>query len=289
MRSYRGILCSALFATAMPAAAQTPEYETTNVADGVYQFRWRSHNGFLVATPAGFVVVDPIATDAAARFAEEIRRLAPSQPLVAVVYSHDHADHATGAGVLRSALGAPEAPIIAHVNAVPKVRAAADENLPVPDSTFTDRLALEPGGRRIELHYVGPSHSDNMIVAYVPDARVAFAVDFVSNDRVGYRDLPDYHFPEFFDSLDRLLAIPFETIVFGHGPPGDRAAVERQVAYYRDLRAAVEDAVRRGLTEDQAAEQVRLPQYASWGGYDDWFPLNVRAIHRWLSGGAGAP
>ena len=29
-------------------------------------------------------------------------------------------------------------------------------------------------------------------------------------------------------------------------------------------------------------EQVRLDDYADWGQYEDWFPLNVGAIYRWL-------
>ena len=114
------------------------------------------------------------------------------------------------------------------------------------------------GGRWIELHYLGPSHTDNIAVGYIPDVAVAFAVDFVSNDRPGYQDLATWHFPEFFDAVSGLLGIPFETIVFGHGPPGDRTAIQRQIAYYDDLTAAVRDAVANGLTEDEAAESVRL-------------------------------
>ena len=93
-----------------------------------------------------------------------------------------------------------------------------------------------------------------------------------------------FHFPEFFTSLSRLLELDFETVVFGHGPPGDRAAVRRQIDYYDDLRTAVLHAVAEGLTEDQAADQISLPEYASWVQYEAWLPLNVRAIYRWIAG-----
>ncbi|GIW53053.1 MAG: hypothetical protein KatS3mg081_2408 [Gemmatimonadales bacterium] len=262
--------------------AQAPEYETTRIADGVYQFRYRTHNAFFVIAGDGVVAVDPISVEAASRYVQEIRRVAPGAKLHAVVYSHDHADHATGANVLRRELG-PDAPIIAHVAAHAKIAAASNPDLPPPTLTFSDRLALHFGGRVIELHYLGKSHSDNMIVVLLPAERIAFAVDFVSNDRVGFRDLPDYYFPDLFDALARLEQLPFDRIVFGHGPPGDKRAVVRQRRYYADLREAVEQAVRRGLSEDQAAREVRLPQYESWGGYGDWFPLNVRAMYRWLA------
>jgi glyoxylase-like metal-dependent hydrolase (beta-lactamase superfamily II) len=138
----------------------------------------------------------------------------------------------------------------------------------------------------VELHYLGRSHTDNMLVGFVPDAGVVFAVDFVSNDRVGFQQLPGYYFPDLFDALTGLLNLPFTTVVFGHGADGDRASIQRQVAYYDDLRAAVRRAIAQGLTEDQAAAQVRLDAYARWGQYEAWFPMNVRAMYRALSAGS---
>lgn len=262
---------------------QAAPFENTRIGEGIYQFRWQAHNGFFVVTPAGVVAFDPISSPAAAQYAEEIKRVAPGQPLLAVVYSHDHADHATGAPVLRRSMGNEHAPIIAHELAYAKVKAAGSAELPPPEVTFRDTLVLRYGGRTIELHYLGKNHSDNMIVAYLPAERVAFAVDFVSNDRVGYRDLPDYHFPDFFTSLERLQQLDYQTIVFGHGPPGDRASVDRQIRYYTDLRNAVERAVSQGWSEDRAAQEVKLPAYEKWGSYADWFPLNVRAVYRWAA------
>ncbi|HXV87376.1 MAG TPA: MBL fold metallo-hydrolase [Gemmatimonadales bacterium] len=267
----------------LPAVAQAPRHETTAVANGVYQFRWQGHNGFFVVTSAGVVAVDPISAEAAATYAAEIKRVAPGASLLAVVYSHDHADHATGATVLRRAMGNERAPIFAQDLALPKIRAANAPDLPPPDSTFADRKILQYGGRTVELRYLGKSHSDNMLVVYLPQDRVVFAVDFVSNDRMGYRDLPDYHFPEFFTALERLQQMDYQTIVFGHGPPGDKATVDRQIRYYADLRAAVDQAVRQGWSEDRAAAEVKLPAYERWGSYVEWFPLNVRALHRWLA------
>ena len=273
---------------AAPLAAQQPKFETTTIADGVYQFRWQTHNAFFVVTDAGVVAVDPISLEAAAAYAAEIKRVAPGKPLRAIVYSHHHADHATGAAVLRRALGGT-APIIAHANAQPRIVAQPDTALPPPDVTFADRLTLHDRDRPVELRFLGRTHSDNMIVAYLPRQQIVFAVDFVSNDRVGYRDLPDSFFPDVFDTLRRLQEIDYQRVVFGHGPPGDRAAVDRQVRYYGDLRAAVSAAIARGASEDDAARTVQLPRYRQWDGYAEWFPLNVRGVYRGLAPAKRAP
>lgn len=276
------VLC--VLAGASSLAGQT-DYETTEIADGIHQFRWAGHNGMFLVTDDGVVVFDPIESEPARRFAREIRRIAPGLPVASIVYSHSDADHATGARALLDEMGQAEAPIIAHENAVDPIRNRADPEQPLPTVTFSERMAFRVGGRQVELHYFGPSHTDNMLVAYIPDAAVAFTVDYVANDRMGYQELPGWHFPDFFDAVSSLLTLPFEMIVFGHGPPGDRASIHRQIAYWDDLTVAVRDAVARGWSEEQAAGEIRLPQYASWDRYDDWFPMNVRAVYRWISDG----
>ena len=260
------------------------EISHTEVADGIYQLNAGSHNAFFVDTDGGVVAFDPISLETAAGFAVAIRSAAPDKPLAAIVYSHSDADHATGAPVLRQAFGG-DVPVIAQENALPILMERGDPDLPPPDLTFADNLTLRFGGRAIELHYLGPSHTDNLLVALVPDQGVLFAVDFVSNDRVGYRDLPGWHFDDLYVALDRLMEIPFETVVFGHGAVGDRSTIERQLAYYADLRDAVQRAVDDGLSEEEAMEQVHLDDYAHWGQYEDWFPMNVGAVYRWLAGG----
>jgi len=269
-----------------PAAAtdQGIEVSHAEVAEGVYQLNAGSHNAFFVDTDGGVVAFDPISIEAAVGLAVAIRSAAPDKPLAAIVYSHSDADHATGAPVLRQAFGG-DVPIIAQENAFPIIVAGDNPDLPPPDLTFADEMTLRFGGRAIELHYLGPSHTDNLLVALVPDAGVLFAVDFVSNDRVGYRDLPGWHFDDLYVALDRLMELPFETVVFGHGAVGDRGTIERQLAYYADLRDAVQAAVDEGLSEEEAMAQVRLDDYAHWGQYEAWFPMNVGAVYRWLAGG----
>lgn len=281
MRSMSSIGVAVLFGFSQLSAQVS--FETTEIADGVYQFRWESHNAMFLVTDDGVVVFDVIEVEPARQLAREIQRIAPGASIAAIVYSHSDADHSTGATALLDAMGQASAPIIAHEKAVAPIRARASADQPLPTMAFARRMTFQVGGRPVELHYLGPSHTDNMIVPFLPDVGVAFAVDFVSKDVVGFRDLPGWQFPDFFDAMSALLRLPFDTIVFGHGPAGDRASVLRQIAYYDDLTAVVRDALARGWSEDEAADRIDLPQYSAWGQYDAWFPLNVRGVYRWLS------
>jgi len=283
----RVLLTAALVASAVTFAPSVgvaqAAWETTEVTLDLYRFRWQNHNAMFLVTEDGVVVFDPIGVDAATQMASEIQRIAPGAPLAAIVYSHSDADHTTGAAALMTAMNQSGVTIIAHELAVAPIQERSDPAQPLPTVTFAERMELRIGGREIELYYLGLGHTDNMIVPFIADAGVAFAVDFVAHVRMGYQDLAGWYVPELFTSISSLLTIPFDTIIFGHGPNGDRASIHRQIEYYDDLTWAVRDALDRGWIEDQAVGEIRLEQYSDWDQYATWFPMNVRGIYRWLA------
>lgn len=273
-----GFLFSGLSIAAPYSAGQPTEHETRRIADDVYMFRFRSHNSLFVVTGEGVIAFDPISTEAARIYREEIARVTP-QPVRTIVYSHHHADHITGAAELSET-----AAIIAHAGCHERLAAAPNPEIRLPTQTFTDEMTLNRGNTTVRLVYLGRNHSDNSIVAVLPRQELIFAVDFVSRQRVGYRDLPDYYFPDLWESLERLQQIDYRTAVFGHGEPGTKADVYAQLGYWADLRRAVQSVLQAGLSEEEAVETISLPDYANWGGYADWFGMNVRALYRHYAG-----
>lgn len=79
--------------------------------------------------------------------------------------------------------------------------------------TFSDRVFIDLGGKRIELIYTGKNHSDNSLVVLLPQDRLLFAVDFIPVETVAYRALPDAYPDEWIDSLKRVEGLEFDTLV----------------------------------------------------------------------------
>jgi hypothetical protein len=48
---------------ALPAVAQEPDFETTEIADGVYKYRYQFHNSLFVVGPEGVIAFDPISSE----------------------------------------------------------------------------------------------------------------------------------------------------------------------------------------------------------------------------------
>jgi glyoxylase-like metal-dependent hydrolase (beta-lactamase superfamily II) len=260
-------------------------------ADDSYAFVNSGYISLFIVTEEGVIATDPGSQSGPER-AEAYRAAIASvtdQPVRYLVYSHDHADHATGGEVF-----ADTATFISHRNAVEKLAALNDPRTPVPEIAFTDQLTIELGGKTIELYYTGRNHSDNSIVLLYPERRLLFAVDFIPVNTLLFQNLPDAYPEEWIESLSWIEEnLDFDVLVPGHPPlPGTKANVTAVRQYLEDLMAAVRAAQDQGLADNspEMIEAVRTelePTYGTWGMFTEWLPLNVEGLLRiWAETGA---
>jgi glyoxylase-like metal-dependent hydrolase (beta-lactamase superfamily II) len=272
------IILSCLLIQQPDAPAQPKvDNEITKLDEGVFLFRHQFHQSIFITTPQGVIVTDPIAPDAAAWLKAEIKKLT-NQPVRYVIYSHHHNDHISGGDVF-----ADTALFVSHWAAKRQIEKDPDPQIPVPDLTFTDRLFIELGGKRIELIYTGKNHSDNSLVVLLPQNKLLFAVDFIPVETVAYRTMRSDYPDDWIESLKRVEQLDFETLVPGHGKIGKKEHVQLFRAYLEDLTAAVKDAIHKGMTLEQARDTVQLPKYEQWQRYKEWFPENVEGVYRYFS------
>jgi glyoxylase-like metal-dependent hydrolase (beta-lactamase superfamily II) len=269
---------AALIGWVAPALAQQPPpFATTKIADNVYLFRYGGHQSMFVTGKNAVLATDPISylrPQAADTYIEEIKKVSKA-PIKYLVYSHHHYDHIAGGKPFKAA----GAKVIAHKNA--KVRLDAlkyDAVVPV-DEVVDKKRTVDLGGIKVELHFVGRNHSDNSLVMLVPAAKVLFTVDFIPIETVQFRDLPDGYLPDWFKSLDNVLALNWEKMVPGHPYAGGRLGTKDDVRnlkqYMTDLSEAVKVAASQGKCFDTAMKEVRLPKYEKWGNYEAFMPGNV--------------
>ncbi|GIH75252.1 MBL fold metallo-hydrolase [Planobispora longispora] len=249
------------------------------IGDRVYVRRHESFdlNVGLVVGDEGCLVVDTRMSHRQARELAAAIRTVTALPWT-VVNTHAHFDHFFGNAVFLPA------DIWGHVRCAETAAATgeaqrrkwlhegpeelAEVEITPPGRTFTDAAALDLGGRPVRLRHLGRGHTDNDIVVEVPDADVIFAGDLVEEGAP-----PQFGdgFPlEWPDTLARLLDLPGEVVVPGHGAVVDRDFVRRQHA---DHVTAVEilttggDPARVPFPEETAAEIVaRLGDLRTAGG-----------------------
>ena len=278
MRRVLGFLIFA-FAASGAAAQQSapPLFSTTKITDNAYLFRYQFHQAMFVVTPAGVIATDPISylrPQAAKTYIEEIRKITQA-PIRYLVYSHHHYDHIEGGRPFKEA----GATVVAHRNARTRLLDLGNPDIPLPEVVVDDFHAIELGGVRLELHYLGRNHSDNSLLMLLPKDKLAFTVDFVSFGSVLFRDLPDGFLPDWFASLERVLQLDWDRMIAGHpisgGRLGTKDDVRAQLAYMTDLSQAVREAAAQGKCWDAAMKEIKLPKYENLGNYAAYLPMNI--------------
>lgn len=271
-------VAAVLLAAGAPASGQAPPFETRKVTDTAYIFRYGGHQSLFVVTPDGVIATDPIGylrPAAVQTYIAEIRKVTAA-PVKYVVYSHHHYDHIAGGKPFKD-LGAA---FVAHRNGKTRLEALRNPDVVIPDVVVDGRHVIELGGVRLELHHVGRNHSDNSLVMLLPKDRLLFAVDFIPIETVQFRDLPDGYLPDWFDSLDRVLALDWDRMIPGHPYAGGRLGTKDDVRalkqYMTDLSDAVRAAADQGKCFDDAMKEIKLPKYEKWGNYERFLPGNVQ-------------
>jgi glyoxylase-like metal-dependent hydrolase (beta-lactamase superfamily II) len=276
--------CALAFTAALaaPASAQTPPtFATTKVegTDNVYIFRYQIHQSMFVVTKDGVIATDPISygrPQAATTYIDEIKKIT-DKPIKYVIYSHHHFDHIAGGKPFKDA----GAKFIALKRAKERLAQINDPATVMPDETFTGKKVIKLGGTTLELHYVGPNHSDTSIVMRLPKEKIIFAVDFIPVGSVPGLAMIDSYPIEWEDSLKKVIAMDWDRLIPGHpGQPNGRLGTKddakQLLVMLQDMSAEAKEQARAGKCWQPAENELKFSKYASMPGYEQARPLIAR-------------
>jgi cyclase len=241
------------------------------VSENVYAeiYFWGCNPGFVV-TGEGVVMIDtPQQPIDAVRWRERLQEYGPIRYLI---NTEPHVDHILGNAYF------PGVEVIGLVGlqdryqqAVPELTSAerletikqADPdsvwlfNHPdyppnPPTRTFTDELTLQLGRHTIQCLHL-PGHTAPQTGVYLPQEGVLFTGDNIFHRVKTFIQEADPW--QWLATLKRIGEIDAAVIVPGHGEPCDRAYLAEQAEIIEAWIGAVEDFVRRGLSEEEALKQ----------------------------------
>jgi cyclase len=257
------------------------------VSDNIYVFTsdlYAQVTAGAIVTPDGAILVDTLpfpseARDMAAFIAHVCR------PGVRyVILTHYHADHTYGLYLF------PQADVVAHAICrsllarvgVPALEAAKaeapeleDVTLRLPDITFGDgEMGLRLADKLVRLIHV-PGHTSDSVMVYVEESRVLFAADTA----MPVPSIVDGDMDAFRASLRKVLELPVENMVQGHGEVILRGEVPEVVQASLDYLDAIEALVAKTIKRGKGRQSLRRVSIESCGL--SRIPLNglVQQIH----------
>ena len=215
-----------------------------------------SNAGFVV-TGDGVVVVDALGSPALAEeLIAEIRRIT-QEPIRYLIVTHFHADHIYGLQAFKAAgvtiLAHPAAKEYLNSDtAQRRLEASRLELAPwinantrlLPADRWLDatETTLRVGGMDFVVRHVGPAHTAEDLVVFVPQRGVLFAGDLVFRGRIPFVGQADSR--QWIASLARLIDFKPALLIPGHGPVSDSPLADLQLTrdYLLHLRQTMAEA-----------------------------------------------
>jgi len=237
----RSVSAFALMVALAVASAQPSVPRAVEVAPGAWMVQGLSalgssanrnfvSNAGFVVTGDGVVLIDALGSPELARELQAEITRHTGRRVTHVIVTHYHADHIYGLQVFRDA----GAQVIAHRDAKlylnsdtaqARLRASREELFPwidegtrlVPaDRWIEGPETLEIGGVRFVLQPVGPAHTPEDLIVWVPALRTVYAGDLVFRGRIPFVGQADS--ARWIEGLDALLRLQADVVVPGHGP-----------------------------------------------------------------------
>ena len=274
--------------------------EVIKVTEGVHvAVGFDIANAILIEGPDGAIIVDTLMSVATARQVRAAFEKISRQPIRAIIYTHHHPDHISGAAAFAEG-HTPD--VYAHRELLEENRPATvdrggrdggnqfsfslPESLRIndgvgsrvfaptgttgyirPTRTFAgERTTITVAGVTLEL-VLAPGETDDQIYVWWPAKKVLMAGDNFYRafpNLYAIRGAPMRRVDRWADSLTRMIGQGAEHLVPSHGRPISGAEpIRATLTAYRDgVRSVLDQTValmRKGLRPDELVQQVKLP------------------------------
>lgn len=250
-----------------------------------------ANGGFIVGSRC-VAVIDPGGSVVAGRaLVAELRKVS-ALPVCYVINTHAHPDHVLGNAAFAGGASPPQfvgherlAAALAtrgpfYLNALKRDfgPAHADATIVAPTLPVRGTLALDLGGRTLELVAWPTSHTDADLTVFDTRTRTLWLGDLWF---VGHVPVVDGRLKGWLTTLDALAARPVALAVPGHGAPSRDwpAALQPQRRYLERLRDDVRAAIKQGQSLADVVNRLEADSAPQWRLLESFHRRNVTAAY----------
>jgi len=268
----------------------------TEIGDGLYAFTAEGDpNSGVIIGDDSVMVIEAQATPRLAQKVIDCIRGVTDKPITHLALTHYHAVRVLGA----SAFMADNIIMSEKARSMVVERGQEDwdsefgrfprlfqghESIPGltwPTTTFSEKMTVFLGSRRVDLMHLGRAHTAGDIVIHVPDQNVMFTGDIVEYHSACY--CGDGHFKDWSTTLDAIKAYDVEAIAPGRGDAlVGKEMVGKAIESTRDFVSSTYEPVARvaarGGSLKEAYEVMRAecdPKFGDYAIYEHCLPFNV--------------
>lgn len=218
-------------------------------------------------TPQGLILVDSKFYDQVDNILELIRTISPL-PIMYLLNTHHHPDHAQGNGIFQSA----GMNIVGHKNTRANFLAISQPG--EPNIVFEREASVFLGGVEVRLLHVGRGHTNGDSIIYFPDLRTVHAGDLIIDGMPFIDYTAGGSAKEWIQTIDALLQIDFDTLIPGHGWLMNKEDVMAYKYRFEEMNRRMQELAQNRVPIDNVLELLKLEEL----GWD-----NTVSTSTWLN------
>lgn len=290
---------SSVHAEPRSRAHEAPAPQVKEVSPGIFAYvqldgSWGLNNPAFLVGKKGVTLVDTTFTEARGRNLRRAIEGVTSLPVRTLLNTHHHGDHTWGNFVF------PEATIIGHrltreVTIETALTSQAffpgvewgDIEIEPAFVTFEDRINVYVDDLEVQFIFVGPAHTSNDSVAWIPSRKLLIAGDLVFSKCTPF--VLQGSLAGHIRALQVLRGLGAETVIPGHGDICGPEGIEDGMDYLRFVQETGQKAWDAGVTPLGAARETDLGRFGAWAEKERFAANLHRAFSELRNEPAGAP
>jgi len=240
--------------------APATQLKINKVKDDLFEIENDGGNVAVYVTNEGVILIDDKFDADHDQIVSLVKTVTP-QPIKYILSTHYHQDHSGGNGKF---LGSAQiiSTDMARKNILNKVQQGNVAPPPVQPAsvTFNDEMSVFLGGKEVRAKHFGRGHTNTDAVMYFPALRTIHTGDLMA----GNTPLIDYpgggSVVEWTKTLDKAMALDFDTVIPGHGAVTTKAALKEYRDNVEKLKNRAQGLIRQGKSEDEVF-QVMVTEF----------------------------
>lgn len=258
------------------APAVADEFKTMEVLPGIYTMMPTSGQGpntTFIVTGEGVIVIDtgssPVVGE---KLKSEIAKVT-QEPVAYILNTHYHGENTFG----NQAFG-KNVPLITSAAGGKSLLSGSGERdrrwyekhhpgetitVREPNLTFQSELGLKLGKYYLRLIHPKAAHTSGDVYVYIASYRVIITGGMVYAGQIP--DLREASITQWIDALQKMEDLDAETIIPGHGEPGNKPRVTLMKHYLMELRTFVKDELLNGGSLPDIQKKVREKMQKKFG------------------------
>lgn len=246
--------------------SQVRALEVKQITNDLYVIYGMGGNVAVLDTMEGTVIVDTMTLKYQGDRIKEEAMALTGKPITLIINTHYHLDHTHGNPAFDAGTRVVSTQrTLHHLKVTDSEYFSGEASELMPNETFVTDKVISMGNKTLKLMYPGRGHTDGDLVVLFEEDRTLHTGDLFFFQHYPNIDLEGGgSVVEWGDTIDRILEIPFLTVIPGHGNITERGNLEQFQKFIRQLASIGKDAAENGISLEETIATDKLTEDAHY-------------------------